>query len=76
MSAPRWWSESRGQHIDLADMVDRNLRSAWLKLKRGEYRNEGEELEPVALALLEDAFRAEFKRRGLDEDGNAPEPQP
>lgn len=72
----KWWSVSKQTWLDLAEMNDFHLRSAFLKLERSEYRIHGHDGEPSVgeVAEMSQAFRAEFARRGLGERGGRPDP--
>jgi len=73
-----WWSTSRGDWVELADLHDSHLFAAFRKFDRGDYRVPGEAGFFVALTTeervaLHRALLDEFKRRGLDPFAPKPE---
>jgi len=67
----RWWSASKMVWKHLQEMHDVEIRNAFRKFARGEYRlPDGEPLSLMQSTELEATFISEFQRRGLDENGN------
>lgn len=70
-----WWSKSQHAWLDLKDMNDFHLRAAFQRLERGEYQHPEIDLTAMDVEQLKAQFRAEFARRGLDDQGNLKEQQ-
>ena len=67
----RYWSASKEEWQQVAEMHTNHLRNSYRKPMRGEYLVEsGDPPDAVEAEMLRGAFLAEFERRGLDHEGN------
>lgn len=72
----KWWSESRGMWLELADMHGKQIANGRKKLLRGEYVPDGEPLSVDEETTLAAEMLAELERRGLNIDGGEVAPPP
>lgn len=72
----KWWSDSKGEWMEISDMHGRQVANAIKKLRRGDYAPPGEPLSVDEELRLDQELTAELERRGLDDEGRESAPTP